>query len=262
MRHLQLFSFLLFLSWHAHSQDLKSFTYLGDVHQKEDYLNVSLLRCQMFNPAAPDDPDMHAKGVNFLDVYYHRPDFTKGGLNRRIDYKLLPDMFWLFKTITEKDETELNAKVGSSITGGLIGWHSWNWNLRTRDRTCLQAGFAINDYFIGALYRKPGGGIILNEPQGWQIGAGPSAGITHLLTKNFMLTATSQYIASFAKPVDVSYAKADKKYPKPHFLHSQVTLMSKWGAFAELQYVRLINRGNQPNATQRLDIKLGFAFVL
>jgi hypothetical protein len=245
----------------AMAQDLKSFTYLGDVYQKEDYLSVSILRTQLWNPAAPDDPSIHARGVNFLDAYYHRPNFEKWGLNRRVDYKLLPDMFWLFKTITEKDEREMYAKAGSSITGGIIGWHSWNWNVRVRSRSCVQAGFALNDYFIGAIYQKSGG-IVLNEPQGWQIGAGPSGGYTCLLSKNFLLTGTCQYILSFAKPVDVSYAKADNNYPKPHFWHTQITLMSKWGGFAEVQYVRLLNRGNLPNSTQRLDLKLGFAFVL
>ncbi len=262
MRWVSIAVLLISLVFESRSQDLKSFTYLGDVHHKNDYLHVSLMRTQLFNPAAPEGASLHSKGVNFMDIYYNRPDFSPKGLNRRIDYKLLPDMFWLFKTITEKDEKAMYAKTGSTISGGLIGWHSWNWNLRTRDRTCLQAGFALNDYFIAAIYRKPGGGIILNEPQGWQIGAGPSGGITHMFNPNFVLTGTCQYIVSFAKPVDVSYAKAEKNYPKPHFLHSQVTLMSKWGAFAELQYVRLVNRGSYSNSTQRLDIKLGFAFVL
>jgi len=38
--------------------------------------------------------------------------------------------------------------------------------------------------------------------------------------------------------------------------------MSKWGLFMEGQFVQLINRGNLPNQTRRLDLKLGFAFVL
>jgi hypothetical protein len=260
------FTFLalfLCLALMGRAQDLSSFQYLKDKFQKEEYLAFSLMRTQLFNPAAPDDPSLHAKGVNFLDLYYFRPNCEKWGLNRRVDYKLLTDMAWLFKTITEKDESQMYARVGSSITGGIIGWHSWNWNLQAKPKTCIGAGLSINDYFIGAIYQnKEKNGIILQEPQGWQIAAGPSGSISHLLNESFMLMGSASYVASFAKPVDVSYAKADNKYPKPHFAHAQVTLMSKWGFFAETQYVRLINRGANRNSTQRVDVKLGFALVL
>ncbi|MCG9879619.1 MAG: hypothetical protein MH472_03380 [Bacteroidia bacterium] len=102
----------------------------------------------------------------------------------------------------------------------------------------------------------------MHEPQGWQIGAGPSIGLVRHLNNSFLLIGSSSYTISFAKPVDISYAKADNAYPKPHFLHGNLTLMSKWGFFAEAQFVKLLNQGNLPNSTQRLDLKLGFSFVL
>ncbi|MCA0427138.1 MAG: hypothetical protein LCH37_06850 [Bacteroidetes bacterium] len=243
-------------------QNLPDFKYLGDTYQKESYLNFSGMYVQLLNPAAPDDPALHAKGIFFVDLYYLRPSFEKGGLNRRVDYKLIPDLFWLMKTITEKDPRQMYANIGSTISGGLIGWHSWKWNLVAKPKTCISLGFAVNDYFIGAIYKDSSAGIRLHEPQGWQIGAGPAMGFSKALSKNFVLMGSGAYVINLFKPVDISYAKSDDAYPKPHMAHLELTLMSKTGLFLETQFVGLINQGNLPNSSMRTDFKLGFAFVL
>lgn len=103
---------------------------------------------------------------------------------------------------------------------------------------------------------------MLLEPQGWQIGAGPAMGFARQLSPAFLLMGSGSYVLNFSRSVSVTYAKEDNSYPKPHMFHTQLTLMSKWGLFAEAQFVQLINRGNIPNNTRRLDLKLGFAFVL
>ncbi len=255
--------FCLSLVLNSKAQTLKDFTYLKDRFHLESYLNFSAMLANIDNPAAPVNREAHKQSVPFIDLYYLQPNFNKGGLNRRIDYKLLPDIFWLFKQITEKDERKLYASQGSTISGGIIGWHYWTWNILASNQRCINLGFSISDYFIGAIYLDSAQSkIILHEPQGWQIGAGPTAGISQRLNNSFILLGSAAYVPSFLKPVNVSYAKYDDAYPKPHFMHANLTLLSKWGLFAEAQYVQLINKGNLPNSTRRLDLKLGFAFVL
>ncbi len=261
-RSLLLISFLS-LAFISKTQSLKEFTYLKDRYHLESYFNFSAMLANIDNPAAPNNRQAHKQSVLFIDLYYLKPNFNKGGLNRRSDYKLLPDIFWLFKQITEKDESKLNASQGSSISGGIIGWHQWTWNLTAKPQQCISIGLTISDYFIGSIYLdSTQSKIVLHEPQGWQIGAGPVIGISQRLSNSFILIGSTAYVPSFLKPVSVSYAKEDENYPKPHFLHLNLTLMSKWGLFAEGQLVQLINNGNLPNTTRRLDLKLGFAFVL
>ncbi len=244
------------------TQTLDKFTYLKDRFHQEEYLNFSFMLANLDNPAAPNNRALHKQSVPFIDLYFLKPDFSKGGLNRRSDYKLIPDMFWLFKQITEKDEKKLYANQGSSITGGIIGWHHWSWNIIAKPQHCIGLGINLSDYFIGSIYQGENNDIVLHEPQGWQIGLGPVITMSNRINNTFVLISSAAYVPSLLKPVDVSYAKADDAYPKPHFLHGNITLMSKWGLFMEGQFVQLINRGNLPNQTRRLDLKLGFAFVL
>lgn len=245
------------------SQTLKEFTYLKDRFHQESYFNFSAMLANIDNPAAPNNREAHKQSVPFIDLYLLKPNFNKGGLNRRSDYKLLPDIFWLFKQITEKDEKKMYANQSSTLTGGIIGWHHWTWNVTAKPQHCLSLGFTLSDYFIGSIYQdNSNNNIILHEPQGWQIGAGPVVSVSQRLSNSFILIGSTAYVPSFLKPVNVSYAKVEDAYPKPHFLHANFTLISKWGFFAEGQFVQLINLGNLPNQTRRLDLKLGFAFVL
>lgn len=244
------------------AQNLSSFTYLKDVFEGERYYFVSASLVNLSNSKALGNPANHKQSVPFFDIYFLKPNFKKAGLNRRVDYKLITDIFWLFKTITEKDESKLNAEVSSTLSGGLLGWHMYHWNIVAKPRQCLSLGLSVNDYFMGAIYSDSLGQISLQEPQGWQIGLGPAVGFTQELNAQFMLLVSSAYVFNVLRPVSVTYAIENNSYPKPQVFHANLTLMSKWGAFAEAQVIQLINRGNIPNATRRLDLKLGFAFVL
>jgi hypothetical protein len=255
--------FLLCLQWSfVHAQSLKKFTYLKDKFEDEGYIMVSGALVKLSNNKAPYQPEVHSQTVPFIDIYFLKPRFSSGGLNRRVDYKLMTDIFWLFKTITEKDESKLYASVSSTISGGLIGWHMFHWNVIAKEKQCVSLGFSLNDYFIGAIYQDSLGQASLQEPQGWQIGVGPALGFTQQLSNEFVLMASSAYVVNVLRPVSISYAKEDNSYPKPHVWHGNITLMSKWGVFTEMQITQLINRGNIPNSTRRIDLKLGFAFVL
>jgi hypothetical protein len=246
----------------AYAQSLKEFTYLKDKFEGEGYVMASGVLVNLSNKDAFINPQAHNQTVPFIDIYFLKPRFSLGGLNRRVDYKLITDIFWLFKTITEKDASKLNASVGSTLSTGLIGWQMFHWNVTAKQNRTISLGFSLNDYFIGSINQDTMGKITLKEPQGWQIGIGPAVGINQRLSNEFILMASTAYVVNVLRPVSISYAQEDNAYPKPHVWHGNITLMSKWGLFTEMQISQLINKGNIPNATRRIDFKLGFAFVL
>ena len=48
----------------------------------------------------------------------------------------------------------------------------------------------------------------------------------------------------------------------PIFFQTQLEIQSRWGFYAALHFQKMINRGNLPNQTKRIDAVLGFRFMI
>lgn len=260
MKSLVITGFLLLGFLYSNGQSLEEFKYLKDKYGGEGYLNVSGSFTFLSNKAAPG-PSAHEKNGIVLDVVYNHIGFTKGFFNYRFDHKLITDILFLADKVVDR-KASVDRAEGSSVSTGVIGWHGMGWNAIAKPKFCLAPGFAIDDYFFGASYKDSSGALHTPEPQGWYITAGPAL-FTHIALKKWLILQTSAaYDFAFARPVSITYAEVNDSYPKPQFFHVAATLMTPWGIFGEVQYTTIVNTGNLPNATDRLDLKLGFSFVL
>lgn len=254
------FFFALVLSCTGFSQGLKDFKYLKDPYQNESYLGFAGTYTFIRNNAAPF-PQAHNLSDFSADINYRTVNFGKGERQYLGHYKLLPDLIFLLGKMINQKNNGLRGE-GSSITSGIAGWHRWVWNVKTTSKQCFSAGFALNDYFLGNSYRDSTNGLKTYDPQGWWLSTGPTVMYHLALGKNFILHATTNYNFGFYKPINVSYATVDSKYPKPHFFHSHFELVSTIGLFAGIDYSAVINRGDISGKVRRLDCLLGFKFVM
>jgi hypothetical protein len=196
-----------------------------------------------------------------LDVNMRKYSFRRGGVNYQWDYKLLFDLIFLTKQMVD-GKSRGQRTLGSTVSVALpdasmdleyLGWKKMN----------AGAGLALNDYFVGtSYYDKKTNTVITPEPQGWYLTAGPALSGSYLINNSLLLHGKFSYVASYSRPVSITYADVQSGYPKPHFAGTTLTLLTKWGLFAEAQFCQLINRGNIPNTANRSDVKLGFNFVL
>ncbi len=241
-------------------QTLNDFKYLGDKYGGDSYIGVSFSYATLMNNAAPR-PEKHHLSAPLLEIEFNRITFDKGKVTYRTDYKLITDLLFITGKMINRKSNGNNSE-GSAVGCGIIGWHNFGWNVVAKPKLCIAPGFAINDYFVGSSYvYAPSSDLVTQEPQGWYIATGPALFTHHYINRLFLLHLHSAYTFAFARPISITYAVANDSYPKPEFFHFDATLMTRWGIFAEAQYTRLINKGNIPNQTQRIDLKLGFSFV-
>lgn len=241
---------------------LRDFTYLKDPIEGMIFLGASASFATVSNNDVPHTPTGHSLSGILLDLQVLRPSFKKNGYNYRWDYKLIPDLIFLGNRVADRKGTA-NRQEESTITGGVIGWHSFAWNIISNKRWSMGAGFCTNDYIIGTTYNDTvNKELITPEPQGWYLSAGPSVVAAFALNRTFILYGSIMYAMSFSRPVSISYADVEGGYPRPHVVHANTMLLSKWGVFIETQWVQLINRGHLPNAVKRIELKLGFNFEL
>lgn len=258
------YAFIMFISplvfW---SQNLQSFTYLGDQMGGELYLGFSAEYCMLANPEAPH-PDLHNIRGFSGKVDMKRIGFEKGDQQYSMEYKLLGDVALILHNQINGDGSQYYRQIGSSISNGLLGWHSWGWNVVATDRFTLATGFNLNDYFYGKTYVSDttSNGVVSPEPQGYYFAAGPTLFSNVYLNDFLMINAKASYSFSYWRAVSLSYAVVDNNYPKPHFGSMNIELITKWGLFAGFDYNWVINRGNLPDKTSRKDFLLGFRFVL
>lgn len=243
------------------SQNLQDFTYLKDKAGDHTYVGVSGSKVFLKNPNMPDTSVWSASGV-VLDVNLRTYNFDKWGMSYQWDYKLLFDLVFLTKQMVD-GKSRGQRTLGSTVSGGIAGWHQWTWNVVANSKLNVGAGLALNDYFVGTSYMdKATQKLRTPEPQGWYLSGGPALSATYGINEVFVLHAKCSYTLAFSRPVSITYAEENNGYPKPHFLGATATLLTKWGLFAEAQYCGLWNRGDIPGNPRRTDLKLGFNFVL
>lgn len=256
-----LVSILIFLSANTISaQSFDKFKYLNDPYENESYLAFAGTFTRISNPVAPN-PKAHQLQDFSADINYRTVNFKKGKRQYLGHYKLLPDLIFLFGKMVNRKNNGLRGE-GSSLTSGITGWHRWVWNFKTTPNKCFSAGFALNDYFIGNSFRDSNNALHTYDPQGWWLSAGPVFMYHQTVSKHFIFHGTVNYNLGYLKAVDITYAEVNAAYPKPHFFHTHLELVSSLGLFAGLDYSTVINRGNIPSKVKRMDFLLGFKFVM
>jgi hypothetical protein len=251
----------LLVAYTGKSQKLEDFVYLKDKAGGNSYVGVSVDHAFLLNANMPDTSVWRASGY-LLDVNLKKYNFEKWGVNYQWDYKLLFDLVFLTKQMVDR-KSNGGRTYGSTVSGGIAGWHQWTWNAIARQRLNVGVGIALNDYFVGTTYfDKKEQKARTPEPQGWYLSGGTALSFSYLLNSSFVLHGKCSYVAAFSRPVSITYAEENNDYPMPHFVGASAILLSKWGLFAEFQFCGLINRGAIPGNPSRTDLKLGFNFVL
>lgn len=255
---------IIFISINLYSQNAGFvFKYLGDEYTNETYLGVSASYTFLSNAAAPYAENHAINGwTGRVDI--RRTGWDKGELKYMMNYKLLGDLILILENQVNADGKKYYRSESSSITNGPLGWHSFAWGFLNSDIYSLGFGFNMNDYILGASYYKDSlrNKMVSDEPQGYYFGAGPAFCADFRISNWVMIHFQSSYSFSYWRPVSLSYATVDNSYPKPHFFHSTLEMMSPWGLFFGIDYSQIINRGNLPNKIKRTDLLLGFRFVL
>ena len=259
------FSVFFFLFIGLTSMGQPVFKYLGDDYTGEMYLGTSATYSFLSNNEAPN-PELHKLKGFSAKVDLRSTPWELGTVKYFMQYKLLGDLALIVDNQINDDGSAYYRQVSSSITNGLLGWHSFGWTFISNPRMSIALGANINDYFFGATYKvdslPQSGNLASPEPQGYYFAAGPSVLADIKLNNYLLLHLHGAYSFSYWRAVSLSYASEDDSYPKPHFYQITTELMSPWGVFLGMDYNTLVNRGDLPNNTRRLDFQLGFRWVL
>jgi len=246
------------------AQSLESFK-----NGKDEFYNgyghwgFALSFSSLSNPAAPN-PDAHKISGLAMKFDFKNYNFEKGGKRFFFQNKTIGDLLFILGSEISSGKGAERSE-SSTVTTGLIGWTSWGWNILAKEKSAVAIGFNINDYITGSTYvYTDAQGVkqtpITTEPQGYYWGAGPSVFFDYAISENLVLQTFAGYTLSFWRPVSLDYAQEDKSYPKPHFLHLNAELQTKFHLYGGFDFTSLINRGDLPNETKRIDLILGYRF--
>jgi len=245
------------------AQNLSDFKYLNYPYENEWYLGIALSSSSINNTQAPRPEKHHLTAISG-EIELKNSSFKRGDYRYYGQHKLIPDMLVLTKQAIDINTNVLNRDESSYLANGILGWHSWTWNLNKPTKVSYSLGLNLNDYFLGSTYNTDttSNHWVSPEPQGYYFAAGPTFIGNYLLNKSFMLELMASYSVSYWRAVSLSYATVNNKYPKPHFAQINLELFTTLGVFAGVDYNFIINRGDIPNNTSRIDILLGFRFMM
>ena len=265
MKYLIIFC-ILCLPFFQFGQNLKNFEYLGEKYgDKEMYLGLNPTFTLVRNNDAPF-PERHAQAAFSADLSFRKVNFKKGSLSWNWQNKLLGDVILLIDRAFT-DPNVLFRDEQTSFSSGPIGWLDWTIALNNADgKTQFSLGMNHHDYFYSSTYTVDtisGSSWASLDPQGYFFATGPTLKINHLVNSALMVEIVSSYSFSYWKAVGLSYAhQPNSNYPLPHFGQIDLELQTKWGFFGGLNYNWIINRGHIPSNGKRLDILLGFRFMI
>ena len=242
------------------AQTLSDFQYFGSNMYERTGIGFSYSATNGSNNEAPH-PALHRMHHWSVKVDIKTMSCEKGGKRYYIQYKLLGDVLTVLTNQIHGSGNYINRQVGSSLSNGLFGWHSFGKNVIATDRFCLALGGNLNDYFIGNTYDTDSGRVSL-EPQGYYFAAGPTLFADFLVNKHILIQTNTSYSLSFWRATSLSYGIRDDSYPKPHFFSTNIELVSTKGFFVGFDYNWIINRGNIPGNVKRWDYLVGFRFML
>lgn len=211
------------------------------------------------NPAAAFSGNHHKTGVSLVVDYkkYH-----VNALKTRMYFRnnSLGDLLlFLGRQVLPNSGSE---RPEGSILTNLFGWTSWGLNLAGNEIGSLGTGFNINDFIAGSttVERIQGGPDKkqLHEPQGYYWAAGPSVFLDFAITDNIVVQTFGSYSLPLFRAASLNGAEPRNSYPKPHFARVNLEILTLYKLFAGVDYTWMINRGNTPNKTQRLDVFIGY----
>lgn len=255
-------SFVFSLSLSA--QSLESFKNGKDeFYDGFGHWGFSLSISNLSNPAAPN-PDAHSMTGLTLKIDYKKYSFEKGSRHMFFQNKTIGDLLFILGSEISSGKGAERSE-SSTISTGLIGWTSWGWNLVGKEKASVALGFNLNDYIIGStyIYSDSQGQLqspLTTEPQGYYWGGGPSLFFDYAISEKLVLQTFAAYSLAFWRPVSLSYAQEDKSYPKPNFLHLNAEIQTSFHLYGGVDFTSLINRGDLPNDTKRVDIIIGYRF--
>lgn len=254
---------LLFSFSETNSQSLNEFRYFNREYADDLYLGIFPTFTFVSNGEAPNSTAHRIAGfTGKLDL--RKVNFEMGERRFLYQHKLLFDMLLIIENQVTDDGSAYYRSEESGLTTGFIGWTSWAWNMFGNERYCVAPGVNINDYFLTNSYKLKAGSDNLTtiEPQGYWFAAGPSVFFDYALHNNFLLQTHASYSFGVWRAVNLEYddTQIDDSYPNPHFGGLNFELHTRWGFFTGLDYNFLINRGDNPNNTNRLDVLIGFRF--
>lgn len=245
------------------AQKLDDFVFVDKQYGNDAYVDLVASYSISRNPKAPNPDGHHVQGFTGK-LSLRSVHFDVGEQKTLYQHKLLFDLILIIDSHLAGNDKALARQEGSGLTTGIIGWYSTGWNVFKTDRLSGAIGVNLNDYFLTNSYRLdfPKDDLTSIEPQGYWFAAGPSVFLDVGLNKYFLLHTHAFYSMSYWRAASLSYAERNDHYPKPHFGNFSFEVQSKWALFAGMDYSWLINRGNNPNNTKRLDFLLGFRLPL
>lgn len=261
------FLFFIFVIIHISSQTLDKFEYLGEIYgNNESYFGIYPTFTSVNNPKAPFPERHNLKGWTG-ELSYRKVNFEKGKYRCAWQHKMIVDVLLILDQALQKgNDKAIYRKENTALTNGLLGWFDIVWNINNPSKKILYSvGLNHNDYFYGSTYSdsETSSEWYTPEPQGYYLAVGPSCVINYLPFQFLMLELSTSYSFSYHKAVDVSYAtNKDASYPLPHWGQIDLELQTKWGIFSGINYNWIINRGNLPSSGKRLDLLVGFRFMI
>lgn len=241
---------------------LTTFRYLSDTLHGHGYIDVGALFSSVRDNKVPD-PEEQRLSAWSLNLEYSKINFDLGGYQYTGRIKMFMDViFTLNDALTKTGPKAINRSTTTSLTSGILGWHSMRWNLLAEDKFCLGMGINASDYFYGASYENEKGKLFTPEPNGYYLGGGPTMSADYQINSFIKLSLLVDYTFSAIKVVGISYGEKIEGFPLPHFLNSSLNVTTKWGAFLKYDFNTILNTNNAPTQGQRTDLWLGFKFVL
>lgn len=258
------------LGWciHLNAQTLDKFEYLGEIYgNNEQYFGLYPTLSFVNNKVAPNPQNHKLKGWTG-ELSYRKVDFAKYKWRISWQQKMFVDVILILnKALQKGDPNAIDRKENTSLTTGIIGWVDGVINMNEPTGNFLWAiGANHNDYFYGSTYAdtsRNGYTWATFDPQGYYLALGPTVTVNYLPSRFLMIEGSCSYSFSYKKVVDISYAtNPNPSYPMPHWGQIDLELHSKWGFFTGCNYNWIINRGNIPNKGKRLDVLVGFRFMI
>lgn len=247
----------------AAAQSLSDFSISKNPYYENTHWGFTLSFSNLSNSEAPNPSSHRVSGVT-MKIDYRKYGLGKGGKRMFFQNKTIGDAIFILGSEIISGKGAERSET-STITTGLIGWTSWGWNLTDAAKSSLAVGFNLNDYLIGSTYiytdalgqpQTP----ITTEPQGYYWAGGPSVFFDYQISEKLNLQSFASYSLAFWRPVSLSYAQEDKSYPKPHLVQVNLELHTPFHLYGGIDFTTLVNRGDLPNSTKRLDILIGYQF--
>lgn len=249
------------------AQRLDKFEYLGEIYgANETYIGLNPTYTFMSNKVAPF-PERHQLNAFTGDFSFRNVNFERGKMSWNWQHKMLIDVFLTIGKALTKDVSAIDRKENTALTCGVIGWVDFTWALnKPAKRYQFSIGINHHDYFYGSTYSVdtiPSQSWASLDPQGYYFAAGPVLKINYMLNNWLMLEMSNAYSFSYWKALDLTYAtNPSDDYPLPGFGQLDLELQTKWGVFGGFNYNWIHNRGDIPSKGRRLDLLLGFRFMI